>query len=55
MIGPSGSSYRYANTAKNQTALKMRNRDVAATCVRYGYRHVHALLRREDWRINPAE
>jgi putative transposase len=30
----------------------MRIRDIAAARVRYGYRRVHVLLRREGWRIN---
>lgn len=30
----------------------MRIRDIAAARVRYGYRRVHVLLRREGWRVN---
>ena len=52
VIGIKRSSYRYASTAKNQSALKMRIRDIAAARVRYGYRRIHVLLRREGWRVN---
>ena len=38
--------------AADQTALRLRLRDLAATRVRYGYRRLHILLRREGWRIN---
>ena len=32
--------------------LRLRLRDLAATRVRYGYRRLHVLLRREGWRVN---
>lgn len=35
-----------------QTALRMRLRDLAAARVRYGYRRLHVLLRREGWQVN---
>jgi putative transposase len=34
------------------TALRVRPRDLAAARVRYGYRHLHVLRRREGWRVN---
>jgi putative transposase len=46
------SSYRYRSVAADQTALRLRLRDLAATRVRYGYRRLHILLRREGWRVN---
>lgn len=46
------SSYRYRSQAADQTALRLRLRDLAATRVRYGYRRLHVLLRREGWRVN---
>ena len=52
VIGIRRSSYRYASIAKDQSALKMRIRDIAAARVRYGYRRVHVLLRREGWHVN---
>jgi putative transposase len=32
--------------------LRLRLRDLAAARVRYGYRRLHFLLRREGWRVN---
>ncbi len=46
------SSHRYRSTASDQTALQMRLRDLAAARVRYGYRRLHVLLRREGWHVN---
>jgi putative transposase len=46
------SSYRYRSQAADQTALRLRLRDLAATRVRYGYRRLHVLLRREGWPVN---
>lgn len=46
------SSYRYRSAARDQTALRLRLRDLAVTRVRYGYRRLHILLRREGWRVN---
>ena len=51
-IGIQRSSYRYTSTAQDQTALKMRMRDLAAARVRYGYRRLHVLLQREGWLVN---
>ena len=51
-IGIHRSSYRYSSTAKDQTALQMRIRDLATARVRYGYRRLHVLLRREGWPVN---
>lgn len=51
-IGMNRSSYRYQSTAKDQSALKIRIRDIAAARVRYGYRRVHVLLGREGWKVN---
>ncbi len=46
------SSCRYRSVARFQTALRLRLRDLAATRVRYGYRRLHVLLRREGWAVN---
>jgi putative transposase len=46
------SSCRYRSVAADQTVLRLRLRDLAATRVRYGYRRLHVLLRREGWRVN---
>jgi putative transposase len=52
LAGVARSSYRYRSVAADQTALRLRLRDLAATRVRYGYRRLHVLLRREGWRVN---
>jgi len=46
------STYRYRSIAQDQTALRMRLRDLAAARVRYGYRRLHILLQREGWQVN---
>jgi putative transposase len=46
------SSQRYRSRAQDQTALRLRLRDLAAARVRYGYRRLHVLLRREGWPVN---
>ena len=46
------STLRYKSRAKDQTALKMRLRDLAASRVRWGYRRLHVLLGREGWKVN---
>ena len=35
-----------------QTALKMRLRELAASRVRFGYRRLTVMLRREGWAVN---
>ncbi len=42
----------YKSRKDPQHALRIRLRDLAASRVRYGYRRLHVLLRREGWRIN---
>ena len=46
------SSQRYRFGRDPQTALRMRLKDLAAVRVRYGYRRVHVLLRREGVLVN---
>jgi putative transposase len=33
--------------------LRRRIKEMAQTRVRYGYRRIHVLLRREGWKVNP--
>jgi len=33
--------------------LKLRIKEICETRVRYGYRRVHVLLRRDGWAVNP--
>jgi len=46
------STHRYKSRRPDQAGLKLRIKELAATRVRYGYRRVHVLLRREGWQIN---
>ena len=46
------STQRYQRRERNQDALRLRLRDLAASRVRYGYRRLHVLLQREGWRVN---
>jgi putative transposase len=46
------SSYHYRSRRAGQAHLTERIREIAATRVRYGYRRIHVLLRREGWRVN---
>ena len=43
---------RYKSQAKDQSALKLRLRDLAHSRLRYGYRRLHVLLEREGWHVN---
>ena len=43
---------KYKSRKDPQHALRIRLRDLAASRVRYGYRRLHVLLRREGWMIN---
>jgi putative transposase len=43
---------RYESARDPQDGLRMRLKDLAAARVRYGYRRLHVLLRREGWEIN---
>ncbi len=46
------SLYHYKSKRGDQAALKERIREIAQTRVRYGYRRIHVLLRREGWLVN---
>ena len=46
------SSQRYCKRADPQVALRMRLKELAAARVRYGYRRLYILLRREGWAMN---
>ena len=52
VAGVPRSTCRYRSVAKDQTALRVRLRDLAAARARYGYRRLHVLLRREGWKVN---
>src|SRR5829696_1056252 len=46
------STYHYKSRRAGQAGLEQRIKDICQTRVRYGYRRVHVLLRREGWSIN---
>jgi putative transposase len=46
------STYHYKSRRPGQAAIERRIREICETRVRYGYRRVHVLLRREGWMIN---
>lgn len=52
VLGFSRSLHRHRSQAQDQTPLRLRLRDLVAARVRYGYRRLHVLLRREGWRVN---
>ena len=43
---------RYQSTRDRQDALRQRLRELAAVRVRFGYRRLTVLLKREGWRVN---
>ena len=46
------SLYHYKSRRPPQADLKQRIKEIAETRVRYGYRRIHVLLRREGWLVN---
>ena len=44
-------TFYYRSHAKDQTALRMRIRELAHSRPRFGYERIHILLRREGWRV----
>ena len=45
-------THRYRSVRSDQAPLRNRIKEIAATRVRYGYRRIHVLLRREGWPVN---
>ena len=43
---------RYSSRKSPQEGLRLRLRELASTYVRYGYRRLTVLLRREGWKVN---
>lgn len=52
VLGLQKSTYFYKARRPSQAALRKRIREIAETRVRYGYRRIHILLRREGWEVN---
>lgn len=46
------SLYRSQPKKDPQSFLRMRIKEIAAARIRYGYRRIHVLLKREGWKIN---
>jgi putative transposase len=46
------STFHYKSRRPDQAGLETRIKEICATGVRYGYRRVHVLLRREGWPTN---
>ena len=46
------STYRYQPHPREDRAERLRIRELAEARVRYGYRRIHTLMRREGWLIN---
>lgn len=46
------STYHYKSRRAGQAGLEQRIKEICETRVRYGYRRVHVLLRREGWLVN---
>lgn len=46
------STYHYKSRRTGQAPLERRIREICEARVRYGYRRVHILLRRDGWKIN---
>ena len=46
------SSYHYKSRRRDQAGIEARIKEICATRVRFGYRRVHVLLKREGWPIN---
>ena len=52
LMGLVRASLVYQSRRPDDSALKLRMRDLAASRVSYGYRRIHVLLRREGWVLN---
>lgn len=52
LAGLCRASVRYVSHRDPQTALRMRLKELAASRVRFGYRRLTVLLRREGWAVN---
>jgi putative transposase len=46
------STYHYRSKRTGQAIVMKRVKAIAETRVRYGYRRIHVLLRREGWQVN---
>ena len=52
LAGFSRAAWYKPSTARDQSALRMRIRELAMARPRFGYNRIHILLRREGWHVN---
>jgi putative transposase len=52
LVGVHRSTFYYASCRRDDRALRLRLRELAASRPRFGYLRLHVLLRREGWLIN---
>ncbi|OIO00645.1 MAG: transposase [Desulfovibrionaceae bacterium CG1_02_65_16] len=52
IVGGSRFGLYYRHKRDTQAVLRQRIREIAETRVKWGYRRIHVLLRREGWRVN---
>ncbi len=52
LSGLARSTWYKQSTARDQSALRLRIRELALARPRFGYLRIHVLLRREGWRVN---
>jgi len=52
LAGFSRTAWYKRSTARDQSALRLRIRELAMARPRFGYLRIHVLLRREGWRVN---
>ena len=52
LTGLARSTWYKTSTARDQSALRLRIRELAHARPRFGYLRIHVLLRREGWRVN---
>jgi putative transposase len=52
VLSLSRSVYHYRSRAADQAPLVGRIKELAATRLRYGYKRIHVLLKREGWQVN---
>jgi putative transposase len=52
LAGFSKSGWYKRSTARDQSALRLRIRELAHARPRFGYPRIHVMLRREGWRVN---
>lgn len=50
LVKQPGSTHHYRSVKNPQLALRQRTREIAQVRVKYGFRRIHVLLRREGWK-----